>query len=82
MTVTDMITLTAKLKDRVVNAIANEFDEFAPGDADKVREVPVGARIPMDIPETRMEVLADEPDTATGEELVVLACDHFGIYPG
>lgn len=77
----DTITLTQSLKDRVVAAIAGEFDEFAPGDADKVRAVPVGTVLAFTLAQDRYDELADDPDSATGEELVSLACDHFGIYP-
>jgi hypothetical protein len=77
----DTITLTQSLKDRVVAAIAGEFDEFAPEDADKVRAVPVGTVIQFTLSEDRYAWLGDYPDDATGEELVSLACDHFGIHP-
>lgn len=75
----DTITLTQALKDRIVAAIANEFDEFAPEDADKVRALPVGTVCPVEFGDERDDRLGWYPDEVTGEELVVLAVEYFGI---
>lgn len=69
------ILFSDSFKARILAAMLKECDNYSAEEVDKVRAVPVGTLVPVDMPEAREILTGWAPEEMTGEELIIYVWD-------